>query len=259
MRSKSALRRQNNYMTKLENYYDILGIPESSDFAHIKKAYKAKCRVTHPDFGGNMDSFIKVAKAYDVLKSATSKNEYDESLVYNNSTTFIDTSRIKEKNSKVKLNLRNFNIHERLTRSNFTVFLSAYLFAITTIFIAVVTRYYPSEITATNIKKYLLISVFLGVIAVYSFVKRGTFRRFETIEQYLFIITVLFSISRTGFLDSIITFSVYILFTKYFRSKNEEPTKWAKFKNAVTDLKKLSSLSYYVDRLNWFRRGNINW
>ena len=137
--------------------------------------------------------------------------------------------------------------------------MSAYLFAITTIFIAVAARYYPNEITTSNIKKYLLISLFLGVIAVYSFVKRGSFRRFENIEEYFFIIAVLFSISRTGIFNSTINFSVYILFTKYFRSKNEEPTKWAKFKKAVTDLKKLSSLSYYVDRLKWFRRGNINW
>lgn len=48
-----------------ESIWTILGIPESSTAAEVKRAYKARALVTHPDRGGDVDAFRAVQRAYE--------------------------------------------------------------------------------------------------------------------------------------------------------------------------------------------------
>lgn len=52
------------------DYYRILGIPENSSIDEIKKAYRKKARLYHPDINNSPDSinrFIEATEAYDFL------------------------------------------------------------------------------------------------------------------------------------------------------------------------------------------------
>jgi hypothetical protein len=54
----------------LSDYYNILGIPDNASFDDIKKAYRAKARLYHPDINPAPDAkdmFITVTEAYEFL------------------------------------------------------------------------------------------------------------------------------------------------------------------------------------------------
>lgn len=63
-------------MTQL---YQDLGIPKESSLEEIKKAFKKKAAETHPDKGGDSESFQVVQHAYSVLKDPTRRARYDAS------------------------------------------------------------------------------------------------------------------------------------------------------------------------------------
>lgn len=65
---------------KMKDYYHILGIPETADLALIKKAYRQKAFRYHPDRNKAPDAneqFIAVMEAYEVLRDAVRRAEYD--------------------------------------------------------------------------------------------------------------------------------------------------------------------------------------
>jgi curved DNA-binding protein CbpA len=47
------------------NPYEILGVEINTSAEGIKKAFKAKSKVAHPDHGGNVEDFDALKKAYD--------------------------------------------------------------------------------------------------------------------------------------------------------------------------------------------------
>ena len=51
----------------MNDYYKVLGVPESSTQDDIKKAYRKLSLKHHPDRGGNADEFKKINEAYSVL------------------------------------------------------------------------------------------------------------------------------------------------------------------------------------------------
>jgi hypothetical protein len=54
----------------LSDYYDILGIPVNSTLDEIKKAYRKKARLYHPDINHSSDAkdlFISATEAYEFL------------------------------------------------------------------------------------------------------------------------------------------------------------------------------------------------
>ncbi|KAI3653433.1 hypothetical protein MP228_001380 [Amoeboaphelidium protococcarum] len=62
------------------DYYDILGLDKGATNDEIRKAYLKKSRWIHPDKNQNSgakDAFLKLNKAYDILKNPRSRRHYD--------------------------------------------------------------------------------------------------------------------------------------------------------------------------------------
>jgi DnaJ-class molecular chaperone len=68
-------------MNKINDAYDILGLKKGSSIEEIKKAYRAKALVAHPDKNKGKckshDEFIKINIAYNILMDKNRKSEYD--------------------------------------------------------------------------------------------------------------------------------------------------------------------------------------
>jgi molecular chaperone DnaJ len=62
----------------LENFYEILGVSETSTQDEIKKAFRTKSKVMHPDKGGNEEDFKKINEAYDTLGDENKRAQYDQ-------------------------------------------------------------------------------------------------------------------------------------------------------------------------------------
>lgn len=60
-----------------EDLYEILEIPKSASKEDIKKAYRRKAKLCHPDKGGNEEEFKKVSYAYSVLGDKEKRKKYD--------------------------------------------------------------------------------------------------------------------------------------------------------------------------------------
>jgi molecular chaperone DnaJ len=61
----------------VENYYQVLGVTENATKDEIKKAFKEKSKITHPDKGGSEEEFKKINNAYSILSDDEKKRQYD--------------------------------------------------------------------------------------------------------------------------------------------------------------------------------------
>ena len=62
----------------MEDYYNILEVPETANADEIKKAYRKKSKEFHPDVNPDGEAqFKKIAEAYDVLSDPDKKQRYD--------------------------------------------------------------------------------------------------------------------------------------------------------------------------------------
>ncbi len=65
----------------ISEYYNILGIPMNSSLEDIRKAYRKKARLYHPDINqtpGAKEKFIEATEAYDFLVSNYGKGQLDD-------------------------------------------------------------------------------------------------------------------------------------------------------------------------------------
>lgn len=65
------------------SYYKILGISETANAAEIKKAFRRKSLLYHPDksYSGNENNFKEITDAYSILSNLDKRAKYDAALV----------------------------------------------------------------------------------------------------------------------------------------------------------------------------------
>ena len=67
---------------KFQNYYKVLGVEKSASLVEIKKAYRKRALMYHPDKNEDKvsakEKFIKIQEAYEVLKDTDKRKKYDE-------------------------------------------------------------------------------------------------------------------------------------------------------------------------------------
>jgi len=62
----------------VNDYYQVLGIDPSADFAAIRKAYRLKALECHPDRGGSHERMLVVNEAWEILSDPDLRRRYDE-------------------------------------------------------------------------------------------------------------------------------------------------------------------------------------
>jgi hypothetical protein len=66
----------------LIDYYGILGISPNAQLSDVKKAYRAKAIVSHPDHGGNHEAMLHINEAYEILSNPELRRNYDEARLH---------------------------------------------------------------------------------------------------------------------------------------------------------------------------------
>ncbi|MBW3657172.1 MAG: J domain-containing protein [Actinobacteria bacterium] len=61
----------------MPDLYDILGVSRDASPDEVKRAYRKKARESHPDAGGDEDTFKQVTHAYQVLSDPQKRARYD--------------------------------------------------------------------------------------------------------------------------------------------------------------------------------------
>ena len=65
----------------MENFYQILNVPEDAELEEIKKNFRKLAKQHHPDISkGSDEHFRKISHAYKVLSNAEARNDYDKTL-----------------------------------------------------------------------------------------------------------------------------------------------------------------------------------
>jgi curved DNA-binding protein CbpA len=59
------------------NLYQLLGINRGASRDEVRKAYRRKAKVSHPDSGGSVEKFSALATAHEVLSDARRREKYD--------------------------------------------------------------------------------------------------------------------------------------------------------------------------------------
>ncbi len=64
----------------MNNPYEVLGVQKNATQQQIKKAYREKSKLHHPDLGGNQQQFKKVNQANQILSDQKKRRNYDSGL-----------------------------------------------------------------------------------------------------------------------------------------------------------------------------------
>jgi DnaJ-class molecular chaperone len=80
-----------NSRNNSEDYYELLGVNRDASLEAIKKAYRNKAKVMHPDKGGDPEKFKKINEAYEVLSDEDKRARFDNYGKVDNNADWPDT------------------------------------------------------------------------------------------------------------------------------------------------------------------------
>lgn len=70
----------------MKDYYKILGVSRTATIAEIRRAYRRKAKILHPDITGeDSKAFRELVAAYEVLSDIKSRGLFDESVLFKQS------------------------------------------------------------------------------------------------------------------------------------------------------------------------------
>jgi len=91
----------------MEDYYQILGVPEDASEEQIKKRFRELAKIYHPDRGGDPEKFKQILKAYQILSDKKLRSEYDLERRINRNTFSYDFEYETEESPKNESNFEN--------------------------------------------------------------------------------------------------------------------------------------------------------
>lgn len=83
----------------MKTHYDILGVSRKATSTVIKKAFRDKAKIYHPDVSESPNAheeFVKIAEAYNILKDPKARADYDRYLAmggFSSKTTYTRNNR----------------------------------------------------------------------------------------------------------------------------------------------------------------------
>ena len=84
----------------MQNLYELLGIKKNANLNTIRKAFRRKALIFHPDTNKNPDAtekFREIVNAYEVLSDPQQRGEYDKTLFVSTTPKAQETKKEKEK------------------------------------------------------------------------------------------------------------------------------------------------------------------
>lgn len=76
--------------------YEELGVHASATKQEIKAAYRKKAAKAHPDSGGDQEEFVRLAKAYQLLRDDTKRERFDQTGKADDASLRSDAERVRE-------------------------------------------------------------------------------------------------------------------------------------------------------------------
>ena len=61
----------------VKDYYAVLDVSPNAELSTIKKAYRAKANICHPDHGGSHQAMLEINEAYEILSDPESRRDHD--------------------------------------------------------------------------------------------------------------------------------------------------------------------------------------
>ena len=73
----ARMRREGRRGESMSDLYQVLGVKRAATQAEIRRAYRRKAKISHPDNGGSVCAFGELATAYDILSDTRRRERYD--------------------------------------------------------------------------------------------------------------------------------------------------------------------------------------